>query len=319
MTHNELSNANAPPATDPALTAAYRDYIAFLDASPRTVQTYTGSIRQFIKWTRKQGIAYPIRADVIAYREALRERCKPATVQNYIAALRLFFKWTAQAGLYPNIAENIKGAKLDTQHKKDYLTADQIRHTLDAIDTQTAKGLRDFCLIALMVTGGLRDVEASRANTEDLRRLGDSFVLYLQGKGRDERTDYIKIVPAVMDPLQKYLQIRHTGRSRQPLFVSMSNNSKGERLSPRSISRIVKARLISAGYDSDRLTAHSLRHSAVTLALLGGLPIEEVQAFARHRNIATTQIYAHNLERENNRSENTIAGAIFTGRQDGTR
>lgn len=300
------------------LTAAYKDYIAYLDATPRTVQTYTGNIRQFIKWTAQNGISRPDRQDILAYREELRQRCKPSTVQNYITALRLFFKWTAQAGIYPDIADHVKGAKLDSSHKKDYLTAKQIQGILSGLDQTPARGKRDYCIIALMVTGGLRDIEVSRANIEDLKTLGDSTVLYLQGKGHEERTDYIKVVPEVEQPLREYLKTRRNAKGQQPLFTSLSNNSNGQRLTPKSISSIVKQRLIDAGYNSDRLTAHSLRHSAVTISLIGGLPLEEVQQFARHKNISTTQIYAHNLERAKNRSEDTIAGSIFTERQGST-
>ena len=300
---------NGLPAA--GLTGAYNDYISFLDATPRTIQTYTGNIKQFIKWTHEHGIQKPTRQDIIAYREELKGRCKPTTVQNYITALRLFFAWTAQAGIYPNIADHIKGAKLNAEHKKDYLNASQVQDILSSIDTETARGKRDYCIIALMVTGGLRDIEVSRANIEDLKTLGDSTVLYLQGKGREERTDYIKVVPAVEKPLREYLKTRQNVKGQQPLFTSLSNNSKGQRLTPRSISSIVKDRLIQAGYNSDRLTAHSLRHSAVTISLIGGLPLEEVQQFARHKNISTTQIYAHNLERAKNRSEDTIAASIF--------
>lgn len=312
----EVLEVNALPAD--ALTAAYKDYIAYLDATPRTVQTYTGNIRQFVKWTAQNSIQHPTRQDILAYREELRQRCKPSTVQNYITALRLFFSWTAQAGIYPNIADHVKGAKLDAGHKKDYLTASQVQDLLSSIDTQPAIGKRDYCILALMVTGGLRDVEVSRANIEDLKTLGDSTVLYLQGKGRDERTDYIKVVPAVEKPLREYLRTRPQAKGQQPLFSSLSNNSKGQRLTPKSISSIVKDRLIQAGYNSDRLTAHSLRHSAVTISLIGGLPLDEVQQFARHKNISTTQIYAHNLERAKNRSEDTIAASIFTERQGST-
>lgn len=308
----EIVTLNALPST--GLTAAYNDYISFLDASPRTIQTYTGNIKQFIAWTNKNSIQNPTRQDILTYREELRERCKPSTVQNYITALRLFFAWTAQAGIYPNIADHIKGAKLDAGHKKDYLTALQIQDILSNIDTKTAKGKRDYCIFALMVTGGLRDIEVSRANIEDLKTMGNSTVLYLQGKGREERTDYVKVVPEVEKPLREYLRTRQIVNGQQPLFTSLSNNSKGQRLTPRSISSIVKNRLIQAGYNSDRLTAHSLRHTAVTLSLIGGLPLEEVQQFARHKNISTTQIYAHNLERAQNRSEDTIANSIFTER-----
>lgn len=293
---------------------AYIDYMAFLDASPRTVRTYTGNIRQFLKWAQERGIQYPTRQDILSYRDELKERCKPSTVANYITALRLFFKWTAQAGIFPDIADHVKGAKLDEGHKKDYLTADQIRSILAGIDTNTTRGKRDYAIIALMVTGGLRDIEIVRANIEDLRQHGGSSVLFLQGKGREERTDFVKVVPAVEQAIRRYLKTRSGAKGERPLFVSLSNNSADQRLSTKSISAIVKARLVAAGYNSDRLTAHSLRHTAVTLSLIGGLPLEEVQQFARHRNISTTQIYAHNLEREKNRSEDTIASSIFNER-----
>ena len=293
------------------LAEAYSNYISFLDATPRTIQTYNGNIKQFLKWMQHKGIKQPTRQDIITFREELKERCKPSTVQNYITAIRLFFRWTAQVGIYPDIADHIKGARLDNSHKKDYLSAAQIKDILANIDTSTAKGKRDYSIIALMVTGGLRDIEITRANIEDLAQKGGCTVLYLQGKGREERTEYIKVVPTVEMHLREYLRTRKEAKGKQPLFTSLSNNNKGERLTPKSISSIVKQRFIAAGYNSDRLTAHSLRHTAVTLSLIGGIPLEEVQQFARHKSITTTQIYAHNLERSKNRSEDTIASSIF--------
>ena len=179
------------------------------------------------------------------------------------------------------------------------------------MERDTAQGRRDYAIFALMVTGGLRDIEVHRANIEDLRTLGDSTILYLQGKGREERTDYVKVMPEVERAIRASLADRKDIQGKQPLFASLSNNSKGGRISTRSISGIVKNSLVKAGYESDRLTAHSLRHTAVTLSLLGGNSLQEVQQFARHSNIATTQIYAHNLERAKNKCESTIASAIF--------
>ena len=95
------------------------------------------------------------------------------------------------------------------------------------------------------------------------------------------------------------------------LFVSTSNNNKGQRLTTRSISGIVKKRLKAAGYTSNRLTAHSLRHTAGTLNLMNGGTLEETQQLLRHSNINTTMIYLHHLERENNQSEKRIADALF--------
>lgn len=286
-------------------------FVDYLDASPKTVQTYSRAIRQFMKYVAEHDIAQPTREDVLAYREDLKLNHKPSTVQSYIIAVRLFFQWTEREGIYPNIAQHVKGAKLSKDHKKDYLTSNQVKAVLGGIDRSTAQGRRDYAIFALMVTGGLRDIEVHRANIEDLRTLGDSTVLYLQGKGREERAEYVKVPAEVENAIRASLADREDLAGNKPLFISLSNNSKGNRVSTRSISGIVKTNLVKAGYDSERLTAHSLRHTAVTLSLLGGNTLQEVQQFARHSNIATTQIYAHNLDRMSNKCESTIASAIF--------
>jgi len=289
----------------------FNRFIAFVDAKPRTIETYTRAIRQLFNYFSFKGIRQPQRADIIAFRDELKNDHKATTVQNYITATRLFFQWTAQEGLYPNIADHIKGATISKEHKKDYLTSKQVKAILNSIDRETIQGLRDYAILALMITGGLRTIEVSRSNIEDLRAVGDSTALYIQGKGKDEKTEYIKIQPQVEEAIRDYLKALGITDQTQPLFTSTSNNSKGERLTTRSISGIVKKRLQEAGYNSDRLTAHSLRHTAVTLSLLGGNTLQEVQQFARHANITTTQIYAHNLDRAKNKCESTIAKAIF--------
>lgn len=292
-------------------TDLYKQFIAYIDAKPATIRAYTGHLRQFMKYLAETGTAQPTRETIIAYREQLQTRCKPTTVQNYIEAVKIFFSWTEQAGLYPNIASRVKGAKISKEHKKDYLTSSQIKAVLAAIDRTTAQGKRDFALIALMITGGLRAIEAHRANIEDIGTAANTPALYIQGKGKDEKADYVKLAPEVEKALRDYLRIRSAPQLQQPLFISLSNNSKGRRLSTRSISGIVKQRLIAAGYDSPRLTAHSLRHSAVTISLLEGNSLQETQQFARHSSIETTQIYAHNLDRAQNKCEETIARSIF--------
>jgi putative integrase len=307
-----IIQGNTAIVTRRAITVdLFASFIEYLDASPKTVETYTRAIRQFFKYVQEKGISQPTREDIIAYREYLKGSHKPTTVQNYIVAVRLFFQWTEQKGLYPNVAEHIKGAKLDKNHKKDYLTSRQVKKVLEIAKEENLQGLRDYAILALMFTGGLRTIEVSRANIEDLRTAGDSEVLYLQGKGHEEKTDYIKLMPKVEDAIRVYLKARGTLDPTEPLFTSTSNNSRGDRISTRTISGIVKNALKNAGYDSDKLTAHSTRHTAVTLALMGGQKLEEVQQFARHKNLATTLIYAHNLDRAKNNCEATIAKAIF--------
>lgn len=289
----------------------FNRFVEFIDARPKTVETYSRALRQFFRFLSLRGIMQPTREDVIAFREEMRQTHKPGTIQLYIVAVRQFFKWTAQEGFFPNIAENVKGAKLDREHKKDYLTSAQSKEVLSSIDSESQQGARDYAMLSLMLTTGLRTIEVARANVEDLRTVGDSTALYIQGKGRDEKTEYVKIAAPVERAIRAYLKTVGPVEKGQPLFRSLSNQNKDRRLTTRSISGIVKTRLQAAGYDDDRLTAHSLRHTAATLNLLNGATLAETQQLLRHSNINTTMIYDHHLQRANNNSEARIAGAIF--------
>ena len=290
----------------------FERFINYLDASPKTVETYKKALRQFFNYIGVHGIRQPQREDVLAFRDDLKASgLKPTTVQNYITATRIFFKWTAQEGLYPNIAEHVKGAKLDKNHKKDYLTSRQAKEVLAGVQTDSEEGLRNYAILSLMVTGGLRTIEVSRANVGDLRTVGENTVLFVQGKGREEKTEYIKISAPVEKAIRSYLKARENVEEGQPLFTSTSNNSRGKRITTRTVSGVVKTALKNAGYDSARLTAHSLRHTAITLALLAGREITEVQQFARHANLNTTMIYNHALDQAKNGCSDAITNAIF--------
>ena len=290
----------------------FERFINYLDASPKTVETYKKALRQFFNYLGVHGIRQPQREDVLAFRDDLKASgLKPTTVQNYITATRIFFKWTEQEGLYPNIAEHVKGAKLDKNHKKDYLTSRQAKEVLANVETDTEEGLRNYAILSLMVTGGLRTIEVSRADVGDLRTVGENTVLFVQGKGREEKTEYIKISAPVEKAIRTYLKARDLTTEEQPLFTSTSNNSRGKRITTRTVSAIVKNALKNAGYDSARLTAQSLRHTAITLALLAGREITEVQQFARHANLNTTMIYNHALDQAKNGCSDAITNAIF--------
>lgn len=293
-------------------TDLFARFVAFIDAKPKTVETYTKALKQLFAFFAANGISNPTREDILAFRDELKATGhKPTTVQNYITATRLFFSWLEQERIYPNVAAHIKGAKLDREHKKDYLTSRQVKAVLSDIDRSTLQGKRDYAMLVLMITGGLRTIEVSRADIGDLRTVGDNTVLYVQGKGREEKTEYVKLDAQVEAVIREYLNARGETAPEAALFASTSNNSKGQRMTTRAISGIAKAHMVAAGYNSDKLTAHSLRHTAVTLSLLAGKPLEEVQQFARHANMATTMIYNHALDKAKNGCSEAIAKAIF--------
>lgn len=289
----------------------FNRWTSYIDASPKTIDTYSKAIKQFFIYLQGNGIRQPQRKDIVAYREYLKEDRKPTTVQSYLAAVKLFFKWTEQESFYPNIADRVKGAKIDTEHKKDYLTTKQVNKLLGTIDRSTLKGKRDYAMLSVMVTTGLRTISIVNANIEDMRTAGDATALFYRGKGHEEKATYVKLAEPVEDAIRDYLTARGTTDGTEPLFSSVANRNKGGRMTTRSISRVAKESLINVDLISDRLTAHSFRHTAATLNLLNGGTVEETQQLLDHANINTTLIYSHALERAKNNSEKRIAKAIF--------
>ena len=191
------------------------------------------------------------------------------------------------------------------------MTTKQVTKFLGAIDRSTLKGLRDYAMLSVMVTTGLREISIVRADIGDIRNAGDAVALYYQGKGHEEKADYVKLAEPVEEAVRAYLKARGETDPKAPLFSSIANRNTGERMTTRSVSRVAKTRLVDVGLESDRLTGHSLRHTAATLNLLNGGTVEETQQLLGHANINTTLIYSHALERAKNNSEERIAKAIF--------
>lgn len=284
----------------------------YIDATERTADSYIKNVRQFIKYIEAEGIDRPTRETIISYREYLKAAGKkPATVQAYIISLRQFFKWAAMEGLYPDITDHVKGVKLDRTHKKDYLTTEQGKALLASIDRSTEAGKRDYAIIALQITTGLRATSIINADICDLKPAGDNMALYYKGKGHEEKAIYVKVPTPVLNAINDYLRCRESKDDKAPLFASIAHRNNGQRLTTRSISRIAKERLRGIGLDSDRLTDHSFRHTAGVQNLLNGGTLEETQKLLNHSNINTTTIYAHIIDAANNPSENRLAAVFF--------
>lgn len=164
-----------------------------------------------------------------------------------------------------------------------------------------------------MIRTGLRTIEVVRADVSDIRQEGGEAVLWIQGKGREVKDEFVVLTPDTLDPIYDYLSLRNVKSDSEPLFASVSLRNNNERLTTRSVSRIVKTRLRNAGINNKRLTAHSLRHTAITLALQAGATIQEAQALGRHSNINTTLIYAHNVNRILNAPERKIDKLLSSG------
>jgi len=244
---------------------------------------------------------------VRAWKAALLQDYKPASVNSWLAGLKSFYSWLSETGKLPyNPAQLIKGAKrtgTSKRHARESLTDSEMRRLL-ALPDESAQGVRDAAILALMAYTALRQVEIHRADLADLQTKSGRLVLMVQGKGRQEKDEYIVILGETESALRDWLSIR--GKAEGALFVSLSNRSSGERLSLRAIRALVKEYYSLAGIVGNK-TTHSLRHTAITKAISAGVPIQKVKSLARHSSIETTMIYFHELDRLEDPAEQYIS------------
>lgn len=256
----------------------------------------------------------------------IRVQCKPNTIAQYLRSVCQFFRWTASNGLYPDVASNIHAPKVKHDvHRKDALTVEEVqkieksisakaseklakagtakKDTAGRIQRTTEQGKRLYAMYLLAVNTGLRTIELARANIKDIEVKGNSAWLYVWGKGHTEPDAKKPLAPEVKEAIDDYLKSRTdkpTGD--KPLFVATGNRSGGKRLATTTISTMLKKAMQEAGFNSERLTAHSLRHTAGTNVqeLTGNIYL--TQQYMRHSNPATTEIYLH-VDTEKQESE----------------
>lgn len=288
-------------------------FIKFAGVSEKSALTYKIALRQLSKYFAVNSIEQPARVDLENWRDGLiAEKKSPSTIQLYLTAAKIFFRWLNQEGCYPNIADNLKSrVKINHEHKKDALTAQQAGALIKSFSGDSLKVKRDKAIFALMATAGLRTVEVSRACAGDVIEQFGRVYLLIQGKGRSSKDARVLLPAQVVKLIRDYLTARGEVSADAPLFASTANRNRGQNLSTQSISKMVKSTFRAAGYDTPRLTAHSLRHTAATAMIIAGVELTQVQQVLRHVNINTTMIYNNAVARMKNTAEQTAADAIF--------
>jgi site-specific recombinase XerD len=219
--------------------------------------------------------------------------------QNYhLIAIRSFLKYLMKRGVTSLSADRIDLAKIK-ERSLDLISTDELNRLLNApikiketnkkVDNN--KTLRDKAILELFFSTGLRLSELCSID-RDLDLSKDEFSI----RGKGEKVRVVFLSDSAKDAIRDYLKVRKD--MDEPLFIQYSRNGgKGNRLTPRSIERIVKYYAIAAGI-SKKVTPHIIRHSFATDLLSNGADIRSVQMMLGHANIATTQIYTHITDKQ---------------------
>ena len=274
------------------------NFINSQDVKPSSKALYTRTLKQYFNWITKEELELSqiTRIELLQYKQNLLDSgMSPLTVGSYITVVRKFYEYAEANKIYPNVAKGIKTPRRKQQFKKQALTPELGTELLKHFEH---KAKRDYAIVNLLIRTGLRTIEVSRANIEDITFKAGKRVLMVHGKGRDSKDNFVILTEKAYQPIKEYLETRPTAKGGEPLFISTSNNSKGESLTTRTISGVVKEGMRAIGLDGKEFTAHSLRHTTAVNILRAGGRIEDAQGVLRHSSPTTTQIYTETIKEE---------------------
>ena len=217
--------------------------------------------------------------------------------QNYhLIAIRSFLRYMMKRDVTSLSPDRIELAKVK-ERSLDLISSSELERLLNAPKVEevsvknNSKVFRDKAILELFFSTGLRLSELCSLN-RDLDLSKDEFSI----RGKGDKVRVVFLSDSAKEAIRNYLKIRKD--LDEPLFVQYSRNGKKDnRLSSRSIERIVKHYAIVAGI-SKKVTPHVIRHSFATDLLSNGADIRSVQIMLGHSNISTTQIYTHITDKQ---------------------
>ena len=287
------------------------EYIDYMDRKQITKDSYKRILYKYYDYITTLTISNPKRNDVLKYKEYLLKNLGSASVQKHIVVLRGFYRYCKLNNYYDDITYEVRGMKIQPTFKRQALSIEDSKRLLQKAK-QRAKdvlGKRNYAIVALLLTTGLRSIEIERSDVYDLDIIDGSNVLFIMGKGRDSKDAFVKISNEVYEIIQDYLITRND--SNEALFLTHNNKNESKRLSTKIIRSAVKELLISIGYDSKAYSVHSLRHTFATTALIEGASLLETKEALRHSDVSTTQIYAHLVEKLKSNTYQKVSDALF--------
>jgi site-specific recombinase XerD len=158
-----------------------------------------------------------------------------------------------------------------------------IERLLACCDRLTLDGARDFAMVMLLARLGLRCVEMSRLELDDIDwRAGE---LVVRGKAR--RHDRLPLRDDVGDALTAYLSLRGRQVSRR-VFLTLRAPIRPIRAD--LVGDVVQRRCRQAGVP--HVGPHRLRHALATELLARGASLVDISQVLRHSDLATTAVYA---------------------------
>jgi len=270
-----------------------RDFINSLNRRPTTKDTYRKALIEFSKWLGDTSPLGLNSRDIQRYKDYITSKnLSSSSVSAYLTAIRRFYDYLENLGkIKENPAKKVKGGARPKRHSTKAITKADVKRLFESIDKSSPLGLRDSAILNLMVRCGLSEIEIVRADVGDIKTRGKQKIIYVQGKNKDTKDEYVALPAEARAELDKYLEDRGESDDSEPLFWGIGNRAIKDRISTRAIRSRVSHYFEKMGLKKKGITPYSLRHTAAMLAIESGATVSEVMQMLRIKTVSTARVY----------------------------
>lgn len=244
-----------------------------------TIRDFTGeSIRGFLEWLET-------------------ERDNSPSTRNYrLAAMKGFVHYLKYE--FPDYMEEyqrILGIPLKKTQQKEisYMKTEGVNLLVKQIDLNKSNGLRDYIILLLLYTTGIRVSELIIIKVKDIS-LTEPYTIKIHGKGNKGR--YVPLMKTAVPHIRKYLAfMKYDTDARYEEFLF--KNHMGKPFTRQGINYLfkkygLKARSVNPDVIPEDLSPHKMRHTAAMELLTSGVDLIYIRDLLGHASVTTTEVYA---------------------------
>lgn len=290
-----------------ALNRYFNDYLVNdRGSSPRTIETYRYSFIQLLEYLEERKGIRPERIcindisrdNILSFLLWLEESRKvsTATRNQRLATFRCFATFLKyERPEYIEAATQIQGIKPKKSLGKEisYLKPKGIKLLLSQIELTNIHGRRDYTMIYVMYTTGVRVSELISIRGCDIS-LSNPKTIIIHGKGRKVR--HVPIVKQTAPILERYLKENKCllpQRLEEYIFL----NHSGEMFTRQGVNYMISkyaqmARTVDPSLIPQDCSPHKIRHSSAMALVEEGVDLIIIRDLLGHSSVQTTEIYA---------------------------
>lgn len=269
------------------------DFVASLDRRDTTKETYRKALREFSRWAEGAKPEVLGQDDIQRYKDyILSKNLSPTSMSAYLTAVRRFYDYLVLKDMTAkNPARKIKGAARPEKHLTPPLARGEVEMLLGSVDYSSPLGKRDLAILSLMALAGLSEIEIVRADLGDVVQKGGKTAIYVQGKNKDRKDEYVILNPAASEALNAYIEARGGSPGGEPLFWGIGNRASGERITTRGVRARVNHYLAVSGLKRKGIKPLSLRHAAAIQAIAEGATVSDIKRMMHLKTTESALVY----------------------------